>query len=336
MKGGNEVFNRKGNQDMSYTSYRAELISRFWDYQESRFNNWQEYFDNPKQSKARPPVFLKKASNYNIILSPTTSTATNQRVIQTIPVKDRHRWFHSMTSSQALAQSVFGNLKIYNQLHCLAALKDDSGLPVFENASFDEHSFIMEHSVKHLKEPRSTSIDALFGGNYQIAVECKLSEQKIGDCSRTKLKPKDNSYIPEYCDGNYVKQMGRKTRCSLTELEIKYWEYIPVFFEWSEHTDHAPCPLRLTYQLVRNILSVCVRPDGSVSSDNGHVVLIYDERNPDFQNGGDGNMKFEITKSALKKPSLLRKCSWQEIVKLLREKETLKWLTDELELKYGL
>jgi hypothetical protein len=65
------------------------------------------------------------------------------------------------------------------------------------------------------------------------------------------------------------------------------------------------------------------------------VVLIYDESNPAFQNGGDGNRQFEITKSALKNPTLLRKCSWQNVVKLLREKEILKWLTDELKLKYG-
>lgn len=325
----------EGDQDMSYSSYRKGLISRFWDYQGRRFNNWQDYFDAPKQSKARPPVFLKEASNNNVFLSPTASSVINQHVINTIPLSGRHRWFRSMTSSQALAQSVLGNLKVYNQLHHLAELKDDSGLLVFENASFDKDTLIMEHSVKHLNEPRPTSLDAIFNGDYRIAVECKLSEQKIGACSRTKLKPKDDVYRTEYCDGNYVTQMNRKTRCSLTELGIGYWEYIPALFEWSEHSDHEPCPLRLTYQLVRNILSVCVRTDGSVSPDNGHVVLIYDERNPAFQNGGDGNKKFEMTKSALKKPSLLRKCSWQKITKLLRDKKILKWLTVELESKYG-
>jgi hypothetical protein len=317
---------------MSYSNYREELISQFWDYQEERFNNWQEYFERPRQTDIRPPVFLKTAAKNNIILNPSASTAINQQVTQAISLKDRHRWFHSMTSSQALAQSVLGNLKVYNRLYYLAALKDDSGLPVFENASFDEHSFTMEHPVKHLNEPRSTSLDALFDGDYRIAVECKLSEQKIGDCSRTKLKPKDNAYKTEYCNGNYVKQMDRKARCSLTELGIKYWEYIPVLFKWSEHTDHEPCPLRLTYQLIRNILAVGVHPDGLVS---GHVVLIYDERNPSFQNGGDGNRQFDITKSALKNLALLRKCSWQNVVKLLREKEILKWLTDDLRLKYG-
>jgi hypothetical protein len=68
---------------------------------------------------------------------------------------------------------------------------------------------------------------------------------------------------------------------------------------------------------------------------NGHAVLVYDERNPSFQNGGKGFVAFEETRGALRIPSLLRKCSWQHIVRHLRSKMILPWLTEQIELKYG-
>ena len=89
-------------------------------------------------------------------------------------------------------------------------------------------------------------------------------------------------------------------------------------------------------QLVRNILAVGVKPDGSVSLHDGHAVLIYDDRNPAFQKGGLGLIGYLETKKALREPTMLRKCSWQRIAQYLREKEVLPWLTENLALKYGL
>jgi len=62
----------------------------------------------------------------------------------------------------------------------------------------------------------------------------------------------------------------------------------------------------------------------------------YDERNPAFQKGGDGCVAFVETRQALKVPSMLRGCSWQRIIRHLRSQRILPWLTDQLELKYGL
>jgi hypothetical protein len=73
-----------------------------------------------------------------------------------------------------------------------------------------------------------------------------------------------------------------------------------------------------------------------VSAANGHAILVYDERNPAFQKGGDGFVAFEETRGALKIPSVLRKCSWQRIMRHLRTNMILPWLTEQLELKYGL
>ncbi|MDH4137843.1 MAG: hypothetical protein OEW09_14170, partial [Anaerolineae bacterium] len=76
--------------------------------------------------------------------------------------------------------------------------------------------------------------------------------------------------------------------------------------------------------------------NGTVSVDDGHVVLIYDERNPAFQTGGAGLAAYAETQLALQEPTMLRKCSWQRITQHMREKSILSWLTEQLESKYGL
>ena len=59
--------NGKG-EDMS--EYLDTLVSRFWDYQQKVFPIWRDYFDQPKKSNKRPPVFLKNRADYNILLKP--------------------------------------------------------------------------------------------------------------------------------------------------------------------------------------------------------------------------------------------------------------------------
>ena len=241
-----------------------------------------------------------------------------------------------MNSSQALAQSVFGNLRIYNHLYCLAGLTDDSGESLLGKARISNENFNIEYEVTHLREPRSTNLDVFFSGKYQVAIECKFTESEIGLCSRPLLRRSDPNYDSDYCDGTYIKQRERMTRCSLTDIGVSYWNYIPHLFEWQNDIDIAPCPIGKNYQLVRNILAACVRSDGNVSPETGHTLLIFDERNPAFQQGGNGFIAFEQTRNAAKVSGILRKCSWQRIINHLRHEAILPWLTEQLELKYGL
>jgi hypothetical protein len=122
----------------------------------------------------------------------------------------------------------------------------------------------------------------------------------------------------------------------LTKIGVLYWEYIPQLFNWSSEIDYEVCPLNKNYQLVRNILAACVRTGQNVSPKNGHVVLIYDQRNPAFQEGGNGHKAYEEVKMALKEPGNLIRCSWQNIISYLRKKPDLTWLTDQLQSKYGI
>lgn len=211
-----------------------------------------------------------------------------------------------------------------------------NGTPLLGNARISADNFAMEHKVDYLGEPRRTSLDGYFEGDYRVAIECKFTESEVGTCSRPRLTRADSNYESDYCNGNYARQRGRKGYCSLSEIGVMYWQYIPRLFHWRNDSDLIPCPLHENYQLVRNILSVGVRPDGRVSAANGHVVLIYDERNPAFQKGGKGSGAFAETQQALRELTMLRKCSWQRIIRHMRNRGILAWLTEQLALKYGM
>jgi len=119
----------------TYSDYRRNMVQRFWKYQDEKFSDWKEYFERPFNPDGRPPVFHKKAADYNVIFNPDSSSKERDLLLNEIPIKARHRWFRSMTSSQAVAQSILGNLKVYDRLHYLCELADDAGLPLMGNAS---------------------------------------------------------------------------------------------------------------------------------------------------------------------------------------------------------
>ena len=316
--------------------YKEELASRYWAYQRFFFPQIETYFERPFAPDGRPPVFLTHQAWHNVITKPDTTPEELSQLLNLLPSWERHKWFRSMNSSQAIAQSVLGNLAIYNHLNYLTELSDDEGEPLFGKAQVSPENFVMEHKIKYLGEPRPTSLDGFVSGTYQVAIECKFTEAEVGCCSRPLLRPTASNYNTDLCNGNFTQQLSRKERCSLTEIGVLYWKYVPELFAWQNEMDLIPCPLYKNYQLVRNILAACVRPDGKVSPESGHVVLIYDERNPAFQAGGNGFIAFTETRQALKDVGLLKKCSWQHIVKHLKKKAILPWLTEQLELKYGL
>lgn len=315
----------------SAKEYREDLLQRYWEYRKEHFTDEQGVYDSRYEKLTSPPVFKRSEAQRNVISNPNASENEKRKLLALIPDGEWHKWYGSMNSSQALAQSVLGNLSVYGFLNCLSKVKDDDGLDLFSKATLSSNNFEMEHKVDHLKEPRPTSLDGYISGDYQIAIECKFTESEVGTCSRPRLE----KTASEYCNGSYSVQEKRKYRCSLSESGISYWDYISHFFNWNRDIDIKPCPLNRNYQLVRNILAIGVTRDGSVSFDNGHVILIYDERNPAFQENGDGFIAYQETQKALLNPRMLRKCSWQKIVSHLREQSILPWLTKNLNLKYG-
>lgn len=303
--------------------YNDELLERLQEYRRSAFPD--SFFETKW-----PHVFKKEYASLNVLTKPGSSEGEKDQVLKGISVPKRQKWFRSMKSSQALAQSVFANLRVYNKLFCLAGLRGDDGEPLFIRGMPNDQQCELEFGIDYLGEPQSTSVDVFFGGNYRVAVECKLSESEVGSCSRPKLD-KDNL---ERCNGSFTFQLGRTKRCSLTERGVEYWTYVPRLFNWPADMDHVPCPLADTYQLVRNVLAACVRRGGEFGP--GHAVLLYDERNPAFHEDGKGLGAWAKARENLADPSRLQRCTWQQLTKCLRESGMeLAWLADGLHKKYG-
>jgi len=282
--------------DSAYERYLVELTDRFWAYKEQAFGAALTLFDGPRVRPDRAPVFRPGAAELNIPVPPDTDDLTARRIRGAISAEQRHQHFGSMRSSQALAQTVFANLQASGELQALADLRDDNGQPVFCVGTVGEMR--LEHTVEHLGEPRPTQIDVWFSGPMRVAVECKLTEAAVGSCSRPRLRPSDPAHPGSFCDGTYTRQRGRTTRCSLTEIGARYWTFIPELFHWPSDQDLSPCPLRHTYQLARNILAACATPEGTVDSERGLAVLIYDNRNPaHLPNGQVGAAWLEVKQS---------------------------------------
>lgn len=104
--------------------YKHDLIERFWEYQKERFPNWERYLEHPEKHHGKP-VFQKEFEHLNVIIKPGIPAFKQSELLDEIPTHQRHRWFRSMSSSQALTLSVFGNLKIFDRLHYLNQLSDD-------------------------------------------------------------------------------------------------------------------------------------------------------------------------------------------------------------------
>ncbi len=326
LSGGDESGAPLGIKDQ--TGYMAKLVETMWRYREERFAGREELFDRDRRSGSRPPVFRRGYDEHNVIVQPGAPDEVNARVIAAVPAAGRHRWFRSMKSSQALVQSVFANLAVHDALDVLAGVTSDDGEPAFGEAP---RAAALERRVDYLGEPTPTSVDVMVQGSGPVAVECKLTEWEVGSCSRPLADDED----PRYCNGSYTHQNGRAARCQLTEIGVRYWEYVPRLFDWAADRDLRPCPLRFTFQLVRNVLAACVRADGTLDP-AGHALLVYDTRNPAFAEGGAGLRAWRETREHLEDPARLRRVSWQRLLRAVAERPGLGWLTGALAAKYGL
>ena len=107
--------------------YLDRLHATQWDYRDTVFPHDSHLF-RPGEDRQHPPVFLKEHADHNVLRPP--DPALTKAVLDSIPEGRRHKWFRSMKSSQALAQSVFGNLKAHRRLDCLLDVRaDDDDAP---------------------------------------------------------------------------------------------------------------------------------------------------------------------------------------------------------------
>lgn len=278
----------------------------------------------------RPPVLAKQHASKNVLVPPDSARAQDIRTA--IPINQRHTLFRSFKSSQALAQSVFAAILVFNRLDLLGGITAECGRPAFFIEQQDWR-IEFEYQLRGLNEPRPTSVDVLLNQpGRRVAIECKFTEQDFGTCSRTKLCP-DNA---NYCNGSYQLQKDRSHRCALTERNILYWKYLPHLFNWPSHRDQVPCPFDATYQLARSALAATLAPEGKLNPTGGHVLAIYDDRNPDFQPNGKAWTQWQQAIRDCRHQGLFRRLSWQRLLTSLAAAPELAYLVYGLQEKYGL
>lgn len=309
-------------------NYTEVVLRSLWSYADRHHDG--ELDDGERQR--RPPVFAPDFASNNVLVPPTGTNASEIR--SAIPIRQRHKWFRSFRSSQALTQSVFAAIHAFDRLDLLEDVAAECGLSAFFNDKQD-WTMSLEHKVRGLNEPRPTDVDVLLRRlDQRVAIECKFLEDEFGLCSRTSQKRYPDP--KQHCDGNYRFQNGRRHRCALTEIGIRYWEHLPHLFKWASDQDHAPCPFGATYQLARNALAATVTTRGDLKPTKGHVLVIYDARNPAFGPGGKANEQWQHVVGACLHQGLFRLLSWQSLLMSLAKASEFAYLVDSLGAKYGL
>ena len=312
----------------NYTEYERKMLQTLWTW---AGRHHQGELDGGKR-EGRPPVLACKFREKNVLVPPDDESKAGE--IRTAISRGRHQWFGSLKSSQALAQSVFGALHAFDRLDLLQDVRTECWRP----ACFQDHrgwTLDLEHEVRCLGEKSRgrTSVDVLLSGpEERVAIECKFTEDKFGYCSRPSLSTDD----ADHCNGKYQVQRQRHSRCTLTEVGIRYWEHLPHLFDWPADRDHVPCPFKDVYQLARNTLAAALTPDGKPNRTVGHALVVYDARNPEFQVGGEAERQWNQAVAACRMPGLLRRLSWQRLMAAIARAPELEYLVDGAREKYGL
>jgi hypothetical protein len=140
------------------------------------------------------------------------------------------------------------------------------------------------------------------------------------------VSSKTTPFATERCDGGYHAQAGRMDRCALTAAGIHYWRHLPKLFAWPADCDQLPCLFGQTYQLARNALAASFPPGGKTA----HALIVYDENNPAFQAGGEATRQWEKAQGTCLIPGLLRRLSWQRLLRHIGRDSQLAPLADEV------
>lgn len=308
------------------TDHEALLQRSWWEYADKIPIDDLDGVTKP----GRPPVASFQRPSVNLMLPSDRRMALE--IEAGIAEADRHKYFRSFRSSQAMTQSVFGAFKAAGQLKLLSRVPAECGRPAFGTIN-SETVMSLEVDVHTLNEPRPTQIDVyLDTKEYRVAVECKFCETGFGTCSRVKSGKSETPV----CDGTYTQQKGRHSRCALSEIGVGYWSFIPELFDWDPVNDMSPCPLLPTYQIVRNVLASVVNVDGRVAPSDGHALFVYDGRNPAYRLGGAADVQLRQAISACRLPGLIRRVTWQEIVRVCLGHTDLTWLMDAMKQKHGI
>ena len=110
----------------------------------------------------------------------------------------------------------------------------------------------------------------------------------------------------------------------------------PNLFNWPPDQDHEPCPFRGTYQLARNAIAATMIAEDTLEPASGHVLVIYDSRNPAFQPGGKADRQWQKVVGDSYRQGLFRRLRWQTLLGFIAKAPEFAYLVDGLCEKYGL
>ena len=146
-------------------NYMEAVLQTLWAYADRHHDG---ELDGGRKQR-RPPVFTPGFELKNVLAPPTGTKASDIRAA--IPIRQRHKWFGSMRSSQALTQSVFAAIHAFDRLDLFEGMVAECGRSAFFSDQQD-WSMSIEHKVSGLNEPRPTNVDVLL---------CRLDQRVAAD-----------------------------------------------------------------------------------------------------------------------------------------------------------
>ena len=135
----------------------VETVTRtLWTYADRRHEG---ELDGGKR-EGRPPVFARSLASNNVLVPADRRKADD--ICAAIPTGKRHRWFPSMRSFQALAQSVFGAIRAFDRLDLLEDVIAECGRSAF---FYDRRNWVMsfEYEVVGLRVVPHFGFRGLYG-----------------------------------------------------------------------------------------------------------------------------------------------------------------------------
>jgi len=87
---------------MKTDQYRRALRETFTTYRKQDYAGEPQAFEARAADGTAPTVFKSTHEHRNVLMPPTATEQQVDEILSSIPYGERHRWFASMASSQAL------------------------------------------------------------------------------------------------------------------------------------------------------------------------------------------------------------------------------------------
>ena len=176
-----------------------------------------------------------------------------------------HNYLHHGLSSQAMLLNLVGPLIVRNDYEPIRQVLAAKGLswqegPLSAQLEVEDRSLFNEDS----SQPTSIDLMVTHPSRPSLFVEAKFVEAEFGGCQVFK---RGN------CDGK--NPAGNFSHCYLHHIGRRYWDLMKSHGLLTEAWLSSPlCPLSVYYQFFRELLFALEQ--------EGHFVLLHDERNPTF------------------------------------------------------